>query len=83
MIFGYYENGKSCAYDLPTSITTAENFERLIIGYNDNPAHREELQGQPILKGYAGPMFNGFAKRASNGEIVAVIRYEDHSKKEA
>lgn len=80
MIIGTLENGSTCVYDLPKEIKTAEAFESLIKGYNYNPYHREELQGQPILKGLNGPMYNGTAIRASNGEKVTVIRYEIPSK---
>ena len=76
MIIGTTANGKQCVYDLPSNITTAAEFESLIYGYNENPAHREELQGQPKLLGYNGPMFNGYGKLASTGETVAIIRYE-------
>ena len=75
MIIGTMENGKKVVYEIP-DITKAEEFESLIYGYNDNPAHREELQGQPKLLGYNGPMFNGYGKLASTGETVAIIRYE-------
>lgn len=80
MIIGALENGSTCVYDLPKEIKTAEEFKSLIKGFNYNPHHREELQGQPILKGLNGPMYNGTATRASNGEKVTVIRYEYPSK---
>lgn len=38
-----------------------------ITGINSNPRQREELQGQPKLKGFCGPMYGG----------PGVIRYED------
>lgn len=76
MIIGTLENGTKCVYDLPTKIETAEQFESLIYGYNNNPAQREELQGQPKLLGLNGPMFNGFGTLKSTGETVTIIRYE-------
>lgn len=76
MIVGTCENGMKCVYDLPDNIRTAEQLESLIYGYNINSAQREELQGQPKLLGLNGPMFNGFGKLASTGEMVAIIRYE-------
>lgn len=76
MIIGTLENGKKCVYDLPSNIKTAEQMKSLIYGYNENPAHREELQEQPLLLGLNGPMFNGFATLKSSGEEVVVIRYE-------
>lgn len=75
MLYGLCENGLSCVYDLPQKLTV-EEFNSLITGYNDKEWQREELQGQPILKGMAGPMFNGYGNRVSNGELVAIIRYE-------
>lgn len=68
--------GKDVVYDLPDEIKTVEQFESLIYGYNDNPAHRDELQGQPLLLGLNGPMFNGFGVLKSTGKEVVVIRYE-------
>lgn len=76
MIIGTCENKMKCVYDLPSNITTAEQMESLIYGYNINSAQREELQGQPKLSGLNGPMFNGFGELASTGEMVAIIRYE-------
>lgn len=38
-----------------------------ITGINNNPRQREELQGQPKLSGFCGPMYGG----------PGVIRYED------
>lgn len=40
-------------------------------GYNFNPAHRDELRGEPILNGFQGPMYNGI-----NDDGACVIRYE-------
>ena len=37
-----------------------------IVGTNENPNSRPELQGQPKLRGFLGPMYDG------NG----VVRYE-------
>ena len=76
MIIGLCESGMKCVYDLPTEVKTAEQFKSLIYGYNNNPAHREELQGQPKLLSLRGPMFNGFGTLQSTGETVAIIRYE-------
>lgn len=81
MIIGTNEmDGTKCVYDLPTEIKTVEQMESLICDFNYNPANREELQGQPKLKGLNGPMFNGFGTLASTGETVAIIRYEKPSK---
>lgn len=76
IIVGTMQDGSKCVYDLPSEIKNAEQFESLIYGYNSNPAHREELQGQPLLLGLAGPMYNGTARLKSTGEEVTVIRYE-------
>lgn len=35
---------------------------------------REELDDQPVLKNYCGPMYDG--TREINGEIYTMIRYE-------
>ena len=78
MIIGTLLNGKKCVYDLPERIKTAEQLESLIYGYNENPSHREELQGQPLLLGLAGPMYNGIGMLKKSGEKVAVIRYEKY-----
>lgn len=59
-------------------IKTVEQLESLIYGYNKNLSHREELQGQPLLLGLAGPMYNGMGILKNSGEKVAVIRYEKH-----
>lgn len=80
MIIGTLENGMKCVYDTPEEIKTAEQFESLICGYNNNPSQREELQGQPKLLSLNGPMFNGFGTLKSTGETVAIIRYETSSK---
>lgn len=76
MIIGTLENGNTCVYDLPFKVDSAEEFEAMITGYNNKPWQREELQNQPILKGLAGPMYNGTAYLKSTGEEVTVIRYE-------
>lgn len=76
MLIGTLENGKHCVYDLPKSITDLEQMAALTYGYNDNPRQREELQGQPLLIGLNGPMFNGFGHLKSFGEEVVIIRYE-------
>ena len=72
--------GETIVYDLPKEIKTAEQFKSLIYGYNENPVQREELQGQPLLLGLNGPMFNGYDFLKSTGEQVAVIRYEKPTK---
>ena len=79
MIIGTCRNGMKCIYDLPEQVKSKEEFESLIYGHNENPASREELQGQPKLLSLNGPMFNEY-KTLSNGEKVAVIRYEKPSK---
>lgn len=57
-------------------IKTAEQLESLIYGYNENPSHREELQGQPLLLALSGQMYNGMGMLKKSGEKVVVIRYE-------
>lgn len=72
----------SCVYTPINCVYQGENldnisvddFKDLITGYVDNDYMRDELQGQPRLKGYAGPMFNGYG--TYKGEKVAIIRYE-------
>lgn len=76
MIKGLCENGMTCVYELPIAVNTVEQFESLICGYSNNPAHREELKNQPKLLGLTGPMFNGYGILKSTGEEVAIIRYE-------
>lgn len=76
MIKGKMFTGETVVYDLPSEIKTADQFESLIYGYNDNQAQRDELQGQPLLLGLNGPMFNGYGRLQSTGEEVAIIRYE-------
>ena len=80
MIAGKMFTGETVVYDLPKEIKTAEQFKSLIYGYNENPVQREELQGQPLLLGLNGPMFNGYDFLKSTGEQVAVIRYEKPTK---
>lgn len=41
-----------------------------VIGTHCNHRTRKELQGQPVLKGYMGPMYNGMQDGSH------VIRYE-------
>lgn len=77
MIIGTNTDGTHCVYDLPDTIKTPEQMNAIITGYNYNPAQREELQGQPKLKGLNGPMFNGYGNLKSTSEIVAIIRYEE------
>ena len=38
----------------------------------------ERIQGQPLLLGLSGPMYNGMGMLKKSGEKVAVIRYEKH-----
>lgn len=80
MITGKIFIGETVVYDLPKEIKTAEQFNSLIYGYSENSSHRDELQGQPLLLGLNGPMFNGFGVLKSTGEQVAIIRYEKPSK---
>lgn len=77
MIIGINEYGEKCVYDLPRKMEH-EEFKSLICGYHFSESTREELQGQPILKGFAGPMFGGFGYMKKSREKVAIIRYEDH-----
>lgn len=79
LIIGTMANGKRCVYDLPNEIKNAKQLNSLIYDYNSNPAHREELQGQPLLLGLAGPMYNGIDHFKSTGEEVVIIRYEKPS----
>lgn len=74
MIISTLQDGRSCVYDVPTIIKNAEQMKSLIYGYNDNPRQREELQGEPLLLGLAGPMYNGI--RNIDGKEYVVIRYE-------
>ena len=37
---------------------------------------REELDDQPQVDGYAGPMWDGLRKDGIDGETYAVLRYE-------
>ena len=76
MLIGKNVYDKKCVYDLPDGINTAEEFNSLVCGYHFSDHTREELQGQPLLLGLAGPMFNGFGRLQSTGEKVAIIRYE-------
>ena len=76
MITGKNEFGQNYVYDLPNEIKTAAEFESLIYGYHFSYKTRDELQGQPLLLGLAGPMFNGFSRIKETGEKVVIIRYE-------
>lgn len=69
-------NGFKFVYDLPENIKTAEQMKALVWGYNYNDGQRDELQGQPLLLGLNGPMYNGERVLESTGEEVVVIRYE-------
>lgn len=76
MLTGINVNGTKVVYDLPKDIKTVEQMQKLIYGYNHNPEQREELQGQPLLEGLCGPMYNGTGTLKKSGEVVAIIRYE-------
>lgn len=80
LIIGTLLYGGKCVYDVPAQIETQEQFESLIYDFYFNPARREELQGQPKLLGFSGPMFNGYKYLASTGEKVTIIRYEKPGK---
>lgn len=43
-----------------------------ITGHTKNPSLRKELQDQPRIEGFLGPMFGGFKE---DGQVV-VVRYE-------
>lgn len=75
MIMGICRNGMHCIIETDGVVETVEQLNSLIYGYNKNPAQHEELQGQPKLLGFNGPMFNGY-KTLSSGEKAAIIRYE-------
>jgi hypothetical protein len=62
--------GKSKYYTLDELLGTFE-----VIGFTDNPRLRKELQGTPILDGYAGAMWGGL-----DGE-TCVVRYEEYRKR--
>jgi len=56
----------------PTDIVAwAKANNHVLLGLNINPAQCAELQGQPRIKGFCGPMYDSHV----NG--VACIRYED------
>lgn len=70
---------------------SVEVFKSKIIGYSSNKALREELQNQPIMAEFCGPMFDGYRYITSAGlkyefevtddekatcKKIAVIRYE-------
>ena len=58
-----------------TYIMTKEEVLKLNLrGFNGNKSQRIELQGEPIVEGYIGPMWNGY-----NDKGQAVIRYETKS----
>jgi hypothetical protein len=55
-----------------TYIMTKEEVLKLNLrGFNGNKSSRFELQGEPIVNGFIGPMWNGY-----NDKGQAVIRYE-------
>lgn len=76
IITGESAFGYKCVYDLPIEVKTVAEFESLIYGYYYNYKTRDELQGQPLLLGLLGPMYNGIRKIKETGETVVVIRYE-------
>jgi len=78
MIFARTITGKKCGYELPyeSNLNTVAELFAKVVGYNHNPAHRPELQGQPKLEGLMGPFFNGYIYDAITGEEIPVIRYE-------
>lgn len=78
MIISTLHDGRLCVYDVPNIINNAEQMKSLIYGYNYNPCQREELQGEPLLLGLSGPMYNG--TRIINGNEYVVIRYEKPNK---
>lgn len=80
LIIGTMADGNKCVYDVPSEIKNAEQFNSLVYGYNENEKQREELQGQPLLIGLNGPMYNGTTTLKSTGETVVIIRYEKPSK---
>lgn len=78
--------GKNGAIDM-----SLDEFNKRITGYEDSTRLREELQGQPILSGFLGPMWDGYRYVTPDGmkyeflasdeekntcEKIAVIRYE-------
>lgn len=44
-----------------------------VTGYNHNPRQRAELQDQPRLKGFAGPMWDGDAVRYEDARAYAML----------
>lgn len=80
MVTGTDNYGKKYVYDLPSEIKTAAEFKSLIRGYHYSDKTRDELQGQPLLLGLLGPMYNGIRKIKETGETVVVIRYEKHER---
>ena len=46
-----------------SAVETTDLSGYTITGYHDNPRTRQELQGQPKLEGYLGPMYDGNAIR--------------------
>ena len=75
-------NGFKFVYDLPENIKNVDQLNSLIYDYNYNESQRDELQGQPKLLGFNGPMYNGTKILKSTGEEVVIIRYELPKKKE-
>lgn len=45
-----------------------------LLGFEDHPQRRAELQGQPRFHGFLGPMYDG-----ENSLGQPIIRYEDQS----
>lgn len=77
LLVATYTSGRKVAYELPDGMTE-EQFDSLQDGVCTNPNVRQELQGQPRLAGYNGPMFNGYIK--VDNVYVPVIRYEVFSR---
>jgi hypothetical protein len=57
-----------------TYLTKEEVLKLKLRGFNGNKSQRFELQGEPMVVGFLGPMWNGYDK-----EGRAVIRYETQS----
>jgi hypothetical protein len=57
-------------------IAWAEVNGHRIVGVTRSKVLREELQGQPIISGLLGPMYDGCH---TDGERWPVIRYEDQA----
>jgi hypothetical protein len=62
----------TCPSDI---VAWAEASERRVVGLATSKRLRNELQGQPIISGLCGPMWDGYD--AISGKPV--IRYEDQA----